>query len=84
MSNERLKIVSNQGQALMSLKKACLNRSVGVSSANEQSSRSHFIFTIHVTWMHALSKTRYHGKINLVDLAGSERYLRPYLGADVN
>jgi len=50
-----------------------MNRAVGVSAANEQSSRSHFIFTIHVTWKHALTKTKHSGKINLVDLAGSER-----------
>ena len=58
---------------MLYLKKACMNRAVGVSAANEQSSRSHFIFTIHVTWKHALTKARYSGKINLVDLAGSER-----------
>jgi hypothetical protein len=58
---------------LLYLKKACMNRAVGVSAANEQSSRSHFIFTIHVSWKHAVTKARYSGKINLVDLAGSER-----------
>jgi hypothetical protein len=61
---------------LKCLRRACLNRSVGVSSINEQSSRSHFIFTIHVAWRHALSKVRFCGKLNLIDLAGSERLLK--------
>jgi kinesin family member C1 len=54
-----------------------INRAIGVSSINEQSSRSHMIFTVMVSWKHALSKTRYSGKISLVDLAGSERQTFP-------
>jgi hypothetical protein len=73
VSNERLKTVRSREEAMKCLKKACLNRATGVTAANEQSSRSHFIFTIHVTWRHALSKAKYCGKLNLVDLAGSER-----------
>jgi Kinesin motor domain len=78
VSNERLKTVKSQEEALMYLRKACLNRAVGATHANEQSSRSHFIFTIHVTWRHAITKARYSGKLNLVDLAGSERLLKSY------
>ena len=73
VSNERLKSVKSREEALGCLKRACLNRAIGVSSLNEQSSRAHFVFTIHASWRHALSKARYSGKINLVDLAGSER-----------
>ena len=73
ISNERVKTVKSREEALGCLKRACLNRAIGVSSLNEQSSRSHFVFTINVSWRHALSKARYSGKINLVDLAGSER-----------
>jgi hypothetical protein len=73
VSNERLKSVRSREEAIGCLKRAILNRAIGVSSINEQSSRSHFIFTVHVSWRHALSKVRYSGKINLVDLAGSER-----------
>lgn len=76
VSNERLKTVRNREQALRCLRRACLNRAVGVTQANEQSSRSHFIFTIHVAWRHALSKVKYTGKLNLVDLAGSERLFK--------
>ena len=54
-----------------------MNRATGASALNEQSSRSHFIFTVHVSWKHALSKAKYSGKINLIDLAGSERLLKP-------
>ena len=84
VSNERLKTVKSQEQALLYLKKACMNRAIGVSAANEQSSRSHFIFTIHVSWRHALSKAKYSGKINLVDLAGSERLLKNYFNDNNN
>ena len=73
ISNERQKTVKSREEAVGCLKRACLNRAIGVSSVNEQSSRSHFVFTISVSWKHALSKTRYSGKISLVDLAGSER-----------
>jgi hypothetical protein len=73
VSNERLKTVRSREEAMKCLRKACLNRATGATAANEQSSRSHFIFSIHVTWKHALSKAKYCGKLNLVDLAGSER-----------
>jgi len=78
VSNERLKTVKSEEEALMYLRRACLNRAVGATHANEQSSRSHFIFTLHVTWRHAITKARYSGKLNLVDLAGSERLLKSY------
>lgn len=78
VSNERLKTVRSREEALQYLRQACLNRAVGVTAANEQSSRSHFIFTIHVSWRHSLSKVRFTGKINLIDLAGSERLLKAY------
>jgi hypothetical protein len=73
-----LKTVKSEEEALFYLRKACLNRAVGHTQVNEQSSRSHFIFTIHVTWKHALTKARYSGKLNLVDLAGSERLLKSF------
>lgn len=77
VSNERLKTVRSREEAVACLKRAVINRAVGVTSSNEQSSRSHFIFTMHVSWRHALTKAKYNGKINLVDLAGSERLLKP-------
>lgn len=77
VSNERLKTVRSREQAFGCLRSACMNRAIGISAQNEQSSRSHFIFTVHVSWKHALSKAKYSGKINLIDLAGSERLLKP-------
>lgn len=73
VSDERVKTVRSREEVIGCLKRAQQNRSIGASSVNDQSSRSHFIFTIHVSWRHALSKARYSGKIHLVDLAGSER-----------
>ena len=52
------------------------NRAVGSTNMNEQSSRSHAIFTIRIecqqTYEDGTSHVRV-GKLNLVDLAGSER-----------
>ncbi|KNA13725.1 hypothetical protein SOVF_113380 [Spinacia oleracea] len=46
-------------------------RSVGKTQMNEQSSRSHFVFTLRITAQNAT--TEKHGVLNLIDLAGSER-----------
>jgi len=49
------------------------NRSIGVTSANEHSSRSHLIVTLYVTKEDQALGKQVHGKLHLVDLAGSER-----------
>lgn len=53
------------------------NRSVGATAMNQDSSRSHSIFTIYVEVgekVEGSSETKFRaGKLNLVDLAGSER-----------
>ena len=53
------------------------NRSVGATAMNQDSSRSHSIFTIYIEVgekLEASSETKFRaGKLNLVDLAGSER-----------
>ncbi|EIE23467.1 kinesin family member 3b in complex with Adp [Coccomyxa subellipsoidea C-169] len=56
------------------------NRSIGATLMNQDSSRSHSIFTITVEMLEGVTKessghTRV-GKLNLVDLAGSERQSR--------
>lgn len=59
--------VFNEGQ---------LNRHVGSTDMNEQSSRSHSIFTITVESSEVGADGKSHikvGKLNIVDLAGSER-----------
>jgi kinesin family protein 3/17 len=53
-----------------------LNRHVGATDMNEQSSRSHSIFTITVESSEIGPDGKAHikvGKLNIVDLAGSER-----------
>lgn len=59
-----------------------MNRTVGVTNYNEQSSRSHFIFTIHVEGRHKETKQIFRGKLNLIDLAGSERILKSHAEGD--
>ena len=52
------------------------NRHVGATSMNDQSSRSHSLFTVYVEIEEKLdenNKKLRSGKLNLVDLAGSER-----------
>lgn len=51
---------------------ACM-RSVGQTAMNERSSRSHSVFTLHLTATHAVQGTVLRGTLSLVDLAGSER-----------
>ncbi|KAH9611188.1 hypothetical protein KSS87_011371 [Heliosperma pusillum] len=53
------------------LKQAAQCRSIGKTQMNEQSSRSHFVFTLRVSAVN--ETTEKHGVLNLIDLAGSER-----------
>ena len=48
-------------------------RSVASTSMNEQSSRSHSVFRLHLRATHAEQNIRLKGDLSLVDLAGSER-----------
>jgi kinesin family protein C1 len=48
-------------------------RSVTATKMNAESSRSHSIFTLHLTATHEKQGVTLHGQLNLVDLAGSER-----------
>ena len=53
-----------------------LNRHVGATSMNQDSSRSHSIFTITIESSETGADGKSHirvGKLNIVDLAGSER-----------
>ncbi|KAI3785093.1 hypothetical protein L1987_44205 [Smallanthus sonchifolius] len=78
--------VSTQKEMTACLEQGCLNRSVASTDMNNQSSRSHAIFTIHLeqkdknngeTNSSELMGEEYRcAKLHLVDLAGSERAKR--------
>lgn len=55
------------------LKQAAQSRSVGRTQMNEQSSRSHFVFTLRISGVNENTEQQVQGVLNLIDLAGSER-----------
>nr|CAB3488362.1 unnamed protein product [Digitaria exilis] len=55
------------------LEKASQSRSVGKTQMNEQSSRSHFVFTLKISGSNETTGQQVQGVLNLIDLAGSER-----------
>ncbi|KAJ6314114.1 hypothetical protein OIU78_017718 [Salix suchowensis] len=55
------------------LDQASHSRSVGKTQMNEQSSRSHFVFTLRITGFNENTEQQVQGVLNLIDLAGSER-----------
>ncbi|XP_062185121.1 kinesin-like protein KIN-14H isoform X2 [Phragmites australis] len=55
------------------LEKASKSRSVGRTQMNEQSSRSHFVFTLKISGSNENTCQQVQGVLNLIDLAGSER-----------
>lgn len=55
------------------LNRAAQSRSVGRTQMNEQSSRSHFVFTLRISGVNETMEQQVQGILNLIDLAGSER-----------
>ncbi|KDP39040.1 hypothetical protein JCGZ_00797 [Jatropha curcas] len=55
------------------LEQAANSRSVGKTQMNEQSSRSHFVFTLRISGTNESTDQQVQGVLNLIDLAGSER-----------
>ncbi|XP_078437345.1 kinesin-like protein KIN-14N [Wolffia australiana] len=55
------------------LNRAAQSRSVGKTQMNEQSSRSHFVFTLRISGVNEGTEQQVQGVLNLIDLAGSER-----------
>ncbi|XP_057766506.1 kinesin-like protein KIN-14N [Salvia miltiorrhiza] len=55
------------------LDRAVQSRSVGKTQMNEQSSRSHFVFTLQIRGFNESTDQQVQGVLNLIDLAGSER-----------
>eukprot|EP00253_Pinus_taeda_P033309 PITA_33309 len=58
------------------LHRASQSRSVGRTAMNEQSSRSHCVFTLRISGINESTEQHVHGVLNLIDLAGSERLSR--------
>ncbi|KAK2644325.1 hypothetical protein Ddye_019520 [Dipteronia dyeriana] len=55
------------------LRQAAQARSVGKTQMNEQSSRSHLVFTLRISGVNEGTEQQVQGVLNLIDLAGSER-----------
>ncbi|KAK8618326.1 hypothetical protein V6N13_132320 [Hibiscus sabdariffa] len=55
------------------LRQAAQSRSVGRTQMNEQSSRSHMVFTLRISGTNESTEQQVQGVLNLIDLAGSER-----------
>ncbi|PWA41529.1 kinesin 1 [Artemisia annua] len=68
--------VSTIGQVSNLLQKAAHSRSVGRTDMNEESSRSHFVFTLRIYGVNESTEQQEQGVLNLIDLAGSERLSR--------
>ncbi|KAF8030049.1 hypothetical protein BT93_E2468 [Corymbia citriodora subsp. variegata] len=58
------------------LEQAAQSRSVGKTLMNEQSSRSHSVFTLRISGVNENTEQQVQGVLNLIDLAGSERLSR--------
>ncbi|XP_010538054.1 PREDICTED: kinesin-like protein KIN-14C isoform X2 [Tarenaya hassleriana] len=68
--------VCSTGQVSSLLQQAAQSRSVGKTNMNEQSSRSHFVFTLRISGVNESTEQQVQGVLNLIDLAGSERLSR--------
>ncbi|KNC52927.1 kinesin-2 [Thecamonas trahens ATCC 50062] len=66
-------IVSSAADIVGLMERANENRSVAATSMNAHSSRSHSVFSLHLTGVNAESGEALQGVLNLCDLAGSER-----------
>jgi len=64
------------------MRTAAKYRSVGHTDMNAVSSRSHSVFTLHLTALHPENRQTLRGTLNLVDLAGSERLDRSKVTGD--
>ncbi|CAE6184968.1 unnamed protein product [Arabidopsis arenosa] len=65
--------VCSIGKISSLLQQAAQSRSVGKTQMNEQSSRSHFVFTMRISGVNESTEQQVQGVLNLIDLAGSER-----------
>ncbi|KAF5742204.1 Kinesin 1 [Tripterygium wilfordii] len=65
--------VGSIGEISSLLRQAAQSRSVGRTHMNEESSRSHFVFTLRISGVNEGTEQQVQGVLNLIDLAGSER-----------
>lgn len=68
--------VSSISEISSLLRQAAQSRSVGRTHMNEQSSRSHMVFTLRISGINEGTEQQVQGVLNLIDLAGSERLSR--------
>ncbi|NXG52105.1 KIF6 protein, partial [Psilopogon haemacephalus] len=80
LKNLSLQKASNEEEALNLLFLGDTNRMIAETPMNQASSRSHCIFTIHISSKEPGSATIRHSKLHLVDLAGSERVAKTGVG----
>ncbi|XP_027537569.1 kinesin-like protein KIF6 isoform X4 [Neopelma chrysocephalum] len=80
LKNLSLQQATNEEEALNLLFLGDTNRMIAETPMNQASSRSHCIFTIHVSSKEPGSATIRRSKLHLVDLAGSERVAKTGVG----
>ncbi|NXD27149.1 KIF6 protein, partial [Spelaeornis formosus] len=80
LKNLSLQQANNEEEALNLLFLGDTNRMIAETPMNQASSRSHCIFTIHISSKEPGSATIRRSKMHLVDLAGSERVAKTGIG----
>ncbi|XP_068041593.1 kinesin-like protein KIF6 isoform X3 [Anomalospiza imberbis] len=80
LKNLSLQQATNEEEALNLLFLGDTNRMIAETPINQASSRSHCIFTIHISSKEPGSATIRCSKLHLVDLAGSERVAKTGIG----
>ncbi|NXL76579.1 KIF6 protein, partial [Leptocoma aspasia] len=80
LKNLSLQQATNEEEALNLLFLGDTNRMIAETPMNQASSRSHCIFTIHISSKEPGSATIRRSKLHLVDLAGSERVAKSGIG----
>ncbi|NXN06745.1 KIF6 protein, partial [Indicator maculatus] len=80
LKNLSLQQASNEEEALNLLFLGDTNRMIAETPMNQASTRSHCIFTIHISSKEPGSATIRRSKLHLVDLAGSERVAKTGVG----
>ncbi|XP_021248674.1 kinesin-like protein KIF6 isoform X2 [Numida meleagris] len=80
LKNLSLQQASNEEEALNLLFLGDTNRMIAETPMNQASTRSHCIFTIHISSKEPGCPTIRHSKLHLVDLAGSERVAKTGVG----